>query len=189
PTMAENPAKKLKPSTMDLKVTIPQAVVPDSAVTRARKAAATRFKSKLANPFPDEKEIRKAYPLKLLRHYSGDSPDALVTSVKTAAQPSTRVTELLRAFPKAERYKPDPKVTSIYKDEKAVLARNKDATASEAALKQALKLFAFPEECKQKTTRNAMRESGLDGEALMDETRGYPNTLPAWKKTRTGKFA
>jgi hypothetical protein len=117
--------------TVSLALRIPEHV-PDLKERRelgARKGAAKRWMPKLQNPFPGNKEIKKAYSLKLMRHYPaalepaslqslGTSATAPTTSsssstssfasaiqvadadfVKPVIQKSARMTKLLKTFP------------------------------------------------------------------------------------------
>ncbi|KAF2115920.1 hypothetical protein BDV96DRAFT_646095 [Lophiotrema nucula] len=180
--------------TMNLRITIPQPAEPDDhqkRVLAAQKGAAKRWQSKLSNPYPKDAEIRKAYHLKLMRHYTGP-PTAPVTNLKPIAQKSERITRLLKQFPALSIPKPQlqtPEAQRVNDEAEFHLRKNRAITESSHAVQFATKNFATTEICNKTATRQALRESGLLSEELRKEERGLKNALPEWKKWRTGEYA
>jgi hypothetical protein len=177
----------------------------------SRKGAATKWEHKLQNPYPDDKEIKKSYNLKLMRYYprnptltnvrtdGGSAPASAPTSssavppaeptfTKPIIQKSSRVTKLLKSYPALRLPAAVPElVTKSAEEERGLenLHNNKAVIRSSRAEKLAWKSFAKPDY----PTREVMVESALPGEDLVKEHRGKANNLPEWKKHRTGKFA
>ncbi|KAF2244231.1 hypothetical protein BU26DRAFT_569230 [Trematosphaeria pertusa] len=174
---------------VSLTVKIPQHI-PDKKEKQtlaARKAAATRWANsgKLTRPYPTNRELNMAYKLKLVRHYPA-SPGTVPESnfVRPQISKSSRVTNLLRSFPKHLSNLVVPAPTQQRYMNQSILNRNKEITASEDAVRLAWESFAVPD----RPTRHAMMESGLKTEELYKEDRGLPNALPEWKKHRTSRF-
>jgi hypothetical protein len=192
--------------TLSLKLNIPEHVPSEKEKHQlaARKGAATRWanQGKLHRPMPENKEIRAAYNLKLMRHYPAPTPPASSTSSSTSApatasptpapednfirpviQKSARVANLLKSFPAVNVASA---VAVAERDNaRAKLRQNEKNTASDEARKLAWRNFSKED----KSTRQVMLESALPEVELIKETRGQANDLPDWIKYRTSKYA
>lgn len=180
-----------------LKIKIPQKELSqeEERNLKIRVAAAERWKPKLTRPLPCRSETTKAYPLKLMRHYPGHVPSTEKNFIRPKINKSPRVEKILRGFPTLSM-KPGigptvqsrPPLPAQQKDLDALQA-NKKITKSEAALKLAWENFASPELGRKDRGREAMLQSGLWTDDLIEETNGRRNTLPEWKQWKTGRFA
>lgn len=202
--------------TMPLTLHIPDVKheVPKGKKLARRKQAAKKWEAtgRLQEPFPQQREISQAYPLKLMRHYpvkapmeatrvplirSPSSSGVTPTSpsppiwepsfVKPRIQKSDRVTNLLKAFPKfrvAPTSQQSPKTISQCEADAANLDKNNKATSSEEAKRLAWDCFA-DRVC---IDGQSMTESGLPSSQLQKEAFGMGNKLPEWAKRRTSKF-
>ena len=88
--LRDAPTTSTMPS-VSLTLRIPKHV-PDAKERKelgARKAAAKRWVPKLQNPFPKDSEIKRAYSLKLMRHYPAAPVPATSQSVETPASAQT----------------------------------------------------------------------------------------------------
>lgn len=180
-----------RPETISLKLRIPQPPAPtkeQKRSTAARKAAATRFASKLQDPYPSRGEIKSAYNLKLLRDYKGPEATTIPSPIKPVIQKSARVTALLRQFPKLDTTTaPPPTIVSMKSDIQAfrTLKANRSLTNTEPAQRLAWKSFSSP----VYSTYGAMLESAFPADHIEAENHGLPNDLPEWKKWKTSRFA
>jgi hypothetical protein len=200
-------------TTMALKLTIPQEQLTrdDLAKLNRHKSDAQRWKPKLQRPYPKNTEIKRAYPLKLLRHYPDYTTPPEPNFVRPKIDNSPRVTRLLQQFPLLETKKhpltttyPTPSpitpvshaipLSTLKEDlEHAEQANvelqwNKSITSTDQAQQLAWLAFSLPEQDRVDRGREAMIHSGLDVGDLQLEMQGWPNELPEWKKPRTGKF-
>ncbi|KAF2687422.1 hypothetical protein K458DRAFT_247697, partial [Lentithecium fluviatile CBS 122367] len=188
PTATARPTPK---KTVSLKLTIPkhEPDVKEKRQLASRKGAAKKWIPKLQNAFPDDKEIKKAYNLKLMRHYPANPTPAqpIPDQRSPVIQESPRVTKLLKSFPALDIPATPPKTPLEVNREKRNLLRlagNQMNTQSREAIKLAWESFAKPDYPK----REVMVESALPVEDLEKEHLGRPNRLPEWKKHKTSKF-
>ncbi|OSS54999.1 hypothetical protein B5807_00402 [Epicoccum nigrum] len=202
-------------ATMALKLTIPreQTTRDELAKVNRHKSDAERWKPKLQRPYPRQSEIKRAYPLKLLRHY----PDSTVQPQPDFQRPkidkSPRVSRLLQQFPLLETNKkrtltiiypsPDPAtpaslaipLSALREDlsytrlANPELQWNQYLTQTDHARYWAWQAFSLPELDRVDRGREAMVHSGLDEVDLQRENHGWPNGLPDWKRPWTGRFA
>ncbi|KAH8732566.1 hypothetical protein GQ44DRAFT_602310 [Phaeosphaeriaceae sp. PMI808] len=194
------------PKTMSLKLTIPQKELSanERRALAIRKYAAERWIPKLQRDFPQAKEMKDAYNMKLMRHYPDPSSSSVPNFIKPRIDTSPRVLDLLKRFPyplvAPDGSKPPargfpplkmPTAMEVLKAEEdyANLRRNKKITASDEAQHLAWENFASPERGRKDRGREAMVESGLEYEELVKENQGLENKLPEWKKRFTGKYA
>lgn len=151
----------------------------------SRKAAAKRWEMKLQNKFPTEREIRQAYPTKLMRHYH--SPDGKMSKepsfIKPRIEKSLRVTTISKNFPLLEIPPPTEELLEGYLKNRAVVQSNQEITSREESVKLAWKNFAVPR--RSVSDDQMVRDSGLDEDELSKEYDGIENRLPEWKKWRT----
>ncbi|KAF2133410.1 hypothetical protein P153DRAFT_308205 [Dothidotthia symphoricarpi CBS 119687] len=173
---------------MPLKITIPQKELTpkEERKLNTRVAAAARWVPKLTRPFPARSETTKAYPLKLMRHYSGRVTSTEPNFVKPRIDRSSRVEKLLHGFPTLSMSTTGQRVG--HTDFEALRA-NKRITKSEKGRQLAWKNFASREIGREDRGREAMLQSGLFTDDLVRESNGQQNQLPEWRKLRTGKFA
>ncbi|KAF2712618.1 hypothetical protein K504DRAFT_499702 [Pleomassaria siparia CBS 279.74] len=182
--------------TLDLSLQIPKGseAVPKT-VLAARKGAANRWRAKLVDPPPDAKELKKAYPCKLLRHYpstsNADTVEKVANPITPQIQKSARVTNLLRKFPALAISTPltpgeEPPAHQVAElvDNDRILRENIAATSSMEATKLAWSRFSEDRERK----RRPMVESALYMEDLEKEYEGVDNRLPEWRKWHTSQF-
>lgn len=200
-------------TTMALKLTIPQEQLTRDELAKLNRhmSDAQRWKPKLQRPFPNNTEIRRAYPLKLLRHYPDNTTQPEPDFVRPKIDNSPRVTRLLQQFPLLETKKqplttifPTPSpvtpvsraipLSTLMEDlERAEQANvelqwNKSITETDHAQQLAWLSFSLPEQDRVDRGREAMIHSGLEEGDLQLEMQGWQNELPEWKKPRTGKF-
>jgi hypothetical protein len=202
----DTPPSSAPRPTMSLRLTIPQPELnkEDQRKFAIRRVAAERWKSKLQRPFPLGREIREAYKLKLMRHYTNPSTPSMPDFIKPRIDHSPRVTGLLKQFPLLNTSNTGPRgpalgaapalpptTVQILKTEQDYmqLTANKSITRSEDAQRLAWKNFSATESDRIDRGREAMMESGLVVDDLVKEDRGLKNGLPEWKKLHTGKFA
>ncbi|KAF2644893.1 hypothetical protein P280DRAFT_504385 [Massarina eburnea CBS 473.64] len=193
-----------KTPTVSLKLVIPKPESTDKEKQQlaARKGAATKWAKggKLRRPMPDNKEIKAAYNLKLMRHYPAapTAPDTTESAANPASIPagednfirpviqkSERMTKLLKSFPKFEV----PATTITHSQcmiDQNALEYNKKATQNENAQRQAWKSFSGQN---PRLGVQVMVESALPLDEMNKESRGKSNTLPEWIKYKTSKFA
>jgi hypothetical protein len=206
PDQVLTPAASSPPETMSLRLIIPHPVLTkeDHRSLAIRRAAAERWESKLQKPFPKRKEVSEAYSLKLMRHYPSPTASPESNFVKPHIDISPRVITLLERFPRLCTSNQDLQVPAtqftptaphiIARDVRTMDGRmrlriNKDITKSEQAQRLAWQSFSATERDRIDRDREAMMESGLVMEDLINETRGVDNGLPEWKKRKTGRFA
>ena len=216
------PSKDLPPTpspsvaagtTMALKLAIPQEQLTrdELAKMNRHKSDALRWQPKLQRPYPNHTEIKRAYPLKLLRHYPDSTVQPEPNFIKPKIDTSPRVSRLLQQFPLLE-CKKQP-LTPIYPNPSPItpasraiplsalksalehaeqtnvdLQWNKYMTESDDAQYLAWLAFSIPEQGRIDRGREDMIHSGLDGMDLQLEMNGWPNNLPDWKRPMTGRF-
>lgn len=208
------PSSVVGAATMALKLIIPQEQITreQQRTLKRHRADAERWKPKLQRPFPNRTETKNAYPLKLMRHYPGLPNQAQPNFVRPKLDKSPRLTSLLQQFPLIDTTQhaghSPPKDTSspITPAGRAIplstrgndleqarlvhfqLFMNMQATGTEYAQQLAWQSFSVPEYDRLDRGREAMILSGLASEDLTWESLGFPNTLPEWRKPRTGRF-
>ena len=193
---------------MPLKLTIPQEPMTreELAKSNRRKSDAERWKPKLQRPYPNKSEIKRAYPLKLLRHYPDTSvhpePDFQRPKIDTSARVSRLLTHFPLPAPPNPHRTPSPitpagqaiPLSARASDLKRARLANADlqwnvyVTATDHAQQQAWRAFSRPEAGRVDRGRESMVRSGLDEEDLWLESMGLPNGLPEWKRPWTGRF-
>lgn len=192
---------------MPLKLKIPEHLPNEQEQRQAavRNAAARRWaqSGKLQRSEPDQKEIRAAYNLKLMRHYPAftstpstsvpkQSPptDTTISEdfIKPMIQKSSRVTGLLNSFP-CLSIPANPPLSFYQRGMVGVdfynLNLNREVTMSNHATRLAWQSFASQD----RPSREVMVESALPTDDMEKENAGLPNNLPEWKKSRTSVFA
>ncbi|KAL6152511.1 hypothetical protein ACJQWK_04513 [Exserohilum turcicum] len=204
-TPPKSPPKPSNPRGMRLTLQIPKSKVSkeEQRTLKVRKAAAERWAPKLQNPFPNHREIKEAYPCKLLRHYTGEAPAEVI---RPQINKSARVDNLLKQFPVLSTSSAgfpnniqdmaEPEYQNLAQDiaeeddlQKRWLHYNMSVTHSEAAQKLAWQAFSTSERGRVGRGREAMVISGLDLEDLHLEKQRLPNFLPDWCKAKTGRYA
>lgn len=201
--------------TMALKLVIPQKQPTREQQRRLnrRRANAERWKPKLQRPYPRLGEIRTAYPLKLMRHYSKPNTFSQPNFAKPRIDTSARVFRLLGQFPLIDTSRAgaaayeEPSPSPVSPVDQAIplstlrenfeearsahvgLQANKHITGSEEAQRLAWLAFSLPEKDRIDRGREAMMQSGLMTDDLNLEAAGKRNQLPEWKKYCTGRFA
>ncbi|KZM22937.1 hypothetical protein ST47_g5934 [Ascochyta rabiei] len=202
-------------ATMALKLIIPQEETGREQQRKANRhrADAERWKPKLQRPFPRMTEVKQAYPLKLMRHYPNTSGATETNFHKPRIDTSPRVSRLLEQFPMMVTTQPvrskeaaslsspftppdQAKPLSCRREElieacrmHAGLQTNRHITETEHAQRLAWQAFSQTEQDRIDRGREAMMQSGLPTDDLCREVYGQWNTLPEWKKFRTGHFA
>ncbi|RMZ71560.1 nad(P)-binding protein [Pyrenophora seminiperda CCB06] len=202
PPVTPDPAVSVVHTT-SLRVIIPQRQIPPEEQRRIklRVGAAERWVPKLQKPFPTNKEIKDAYPYKLMRHYTDGR--ILAPVIRPPIDRSPRVDDLRRRFPLVQPPSSAPPSSTILRgtkrkrdqgadgDEnskyKVLLRQNKEITRSPFAQKLAWKAFSTLERASR--GREAMMLSGLFADDLEREALGLANNLPEWKKVNTGRYA
>jgi hypothetical protein len=201
-------------TTMALKLAIPQEQLTrdELAKLNRHKSDAERWKPKLQRPYPNNTEIKRAYPLKLLRHYPDSTTQPEPDFLRPKIDKSPRVSRLLQQFPLLETKKQP--LTTIYPTPSPVtpmtraiplsarmedleraeqtnteLQWNKYITETDHAQQLAWLSFSLPEQNRIDRGRECMIHSGLDEGDLQLELQGWQNGLPEWKKPWTGRFA
>jgi hypothetical protein len=209
------PASAERAATMALRLVIPQEATSreQQRMINRHRADAERWKPKLQRPYPNKTEIKSAYPLKLMRHYSDAPAQSDLNFVKPKIDDSPRVSRLLEQFPlidttqpvksKGAKRSPSPteplaqmKTLSSRKEEltdarqaHGGLQSNITITQTEQAQRLAWQSFAQTERDRMDRGREAMIQSGLFTDDMKMELAGQRNKLPEWKKCNTGRFA
>ncbi|PSN67341.1 hypothetical protein BS50DRAFT_467044, partial [Corynespora cassiicola Philippines] len=182
------PPTSASPATTPLKLQIPQSNAAPNAkrLEASRRTAAKKWEPKLQNPFPEQKEIKRAYPMKLMRHYPAEADDIPESNfVKPEIKKSERVTKLLRSFPGLAPLVVD-RTRRVMRAETTneTLKVNKRNTSTDSAMRLAWHCFAIPE----RSTRAPMMQSGFDSSDWIRENDFKPNSLPGWMKWNTSKY-
>ena len=207
------PSSVTATATMALKLTIPQKQLTSDELAKLNRhrSDAERWKPKLQRRYPNNTEIQRAYPMKLLRHYPKSSLQPDPDFVRPKIDKSPRISRLLEQFPLLESTKrplttdspmasPVTSVSAIplsalranleYAEvSNAELQWNKYLTETEESQYLAWRNFSLPEQNRIDDWREDMVHSGLEDYDLYLEMNGWQNQLPDWKKPWTGKFA
>ena len=207
------PSSVAATATMALKLAIPQKQLTGDELAKLNRhrSDAARWKPKLQRPFPNNTEIQRAYPMKLLRHYPNRSVQPEPDFVRPKIDKSPRVSRLLEQFPllasTKQPFTTDSPLASPVTCASAVplsalranleyaeaasveLQWNKYLTQTEESQHLAWRHFSLPERHRVDDWREDMVHSGLEDYDLYLEMHGWENQLPDWKKPWTGRFA